>query len=213
MDTNVDRGTPIRTTAELEAFGVPEPKIRDKVLPALEAVHREWITATPLVLIATATPDGRCDVSPKGDPAGFIKILDDTTIAIPERPGNKRMDGFHNILANPHAGLLCLIPGRSDTLRINGTAQVVRDAPFLSDMVIKRHEPKLALVIDVEEVFFHCPKAFRRSKTWSPETWDSEAARPYAEIALDLWRKGEDREAVMARYQDGKYDEGLYSAT
>lgn len=211
METQLDRGTPIRTTAELEAFGVPEPKIRDKVLPALEDVHKEWLGATSLVLIATATPDGRCDVSPKGDPAGFIKVLDDRTIAIPERPGNKRMDGFHNILANPHAGLLCLIPGRSDTLRINGAAQVVRDAPFLSDMVVKRHEPKLALVIDVEEVFFHCPKAFRRSKTWNPDAWDTGAARTYAEIALDLWRKGEDRQEVLSRYQEAAYDEGLYT--
>ena len=213
METQSDRGTPIRTTAALETFGVPEPKIRDKVLPALEEVHKEWLAATSLILIATASPDGRCDVSPKGDPAGFIKILVDTTIAIPERPGNKRMDGFHNILANPHAGLLCLIPGRSDTLRVNGKAQIVRDAPFLSDMVVKRHEPKLALVIDVEEVFFHCPKAFRRSNTWSPDAWDTGSARPYAEIALDLWRKGEDRDEVKARYQESSYDEGLYTPT
>ena len=158
--------TPVTTAEQLEAFGIPAPMNRDKVLDVLEDVHREWIAATTLVFVATSSADGRCDVSPKGDPAGFVRVLGPTRLAIPERPGNLRMDGFHNILENPHVGLVCLIPGRGDTLRINGRARLITELPDFDDMVIKGHRPSLALLVDVEEVFFHCPKAFRRSRTW-----------------------------------------------
>ena len=99
-------------------------------------------------------------------------VLDDTTIAIPERPGNRRADGFHNILTNPHVGLIYLVPGRGDTLRINGRARLVRDAPFFDDMVVKGHRPVLALVVEIEQVFYHCSKAFLRSKLWDPASWE-----------------------------------------
>jgi uncharacterized protein len=212
MSVQTAWGTPVRTVEELEAFGVPTPAVRDKVLTELQEIHREWLAATPLIFLATASADGRCDVSPKGDPAGFVQVLDATTIAIPERAGNNRMDGFHNLLSNPHVGLLCVIPGRSDTLRINGVATLVRDAPFLADMTVKRHTPSLALVVEVEEVFFHCPKAFRRANVWEPTTWDPDAVRSYAELALMLWRRGEPRETVLAQYEETRYDEGLYPA-
>ncbi len=207
-----DRGTPIRTLAELESFGVPKPADRDKVLTELQDVHREWIAATPLIFVATASEDGRCDVSPKGDPAGFIQVLDPTTLAIPERAGNHRMDGFRNLLSNPSVGIICVIPGRPDTLRVNGAARLVRDAPFLPQMTVERHTPSLALLVTVEEVFFHCPKAFRRARAWRPSTWNPQAVRPYAEVAMALWRKGESRESVLAHYRDKVYDEGLYPA-
>ncbi|MGZ0151806.1 MSMEG_1061 family FMN-dependent PPOX-type flavoprotein [Kribbella sp. WER1] len=160
----------LHTVEDLERFGTPDPIVRDKIEPRLYDLHREWIGGTPLVFVATASLDGRCDVSPKGDPPGFVKVLDDTTLAIPERSGNRRMDGFRNILENPHAGLVLLIPGRPETLRVNGRARIVTEAPFFDDMIVRSHRPRLALVVDVEEVFFHCPKAFARSKTWKPDT-------------------------------------------
>ncbi len=115
----------------------------------------------------------RIGCRPKGDPpAGFALVLDDTTIVLPERPGNRRADGFRNILRNPRVGLVFVIPGRGDTLRINGRATIVRNAPFFDDLVVKGHRPALAVVVDVEEVFFHCSKAFLRSKTWNPRHLD-----------------------------------------
>ena len=139
----------------------------------LHELDREWLAASPFCLVATSDAEGRCDVSPKGDPAGQLAyVLDDITIAIAERPGNRRVDGYHNILANPHVGLLFMIPGRGDTLRINGRARLVTDAPFFDDMIVKGHRPILALVVEIEEIFHHCAKAFLRSQLWRPETWN-----------------------------------------
>jgi PPOX class probable FMN-dependent enzyme len=207
--------TPITTVQELEAFGVPAPMARDKVLDVLEDVHREWIAAATLVFVASSSADGRCDVSPKGDPAGLVRVLGPTRLAIPERPGNRRMDGFHNILQNPHVGLILVIPGRCDTLRINGRAQLITDLPEFDDLMVKGdlvvqgHRPSLALLVDVEEVFFHCPKAFRRSRTWDPETWRPTSAPPYADIALALWRKGQPEDEVRRHYAK---NEELYAS-
>jgi PPOX class probable FMN-dependent enzyme len=202
--------TPVTTVEELETFGVPAPMIRDKVLDTLQDVHREWLEASTLVFVATSSLDGRCDVSPKGDPPGFVRVLGPTRLAIPERPGNRRLDGFHNILQNPHVGLVCLIPGRGDTLRVNGRAQLVSDLPDLDSITVQGHRPSLALLIDVEEVFFHCPKAFRRSRTWQPETWQPTAARPYPDIALALWRKGQSEDDVPRHHATTVDNEDLY---
>jgi PPOX class probable FMN-dependent enzyme len=208
--TDVDAMRPVRTVEELEVCGVPQPMNRDKVLTELEEVHREWLAATPLAFAATSSADGRCDVSPRGDPPGFIKVLDSRTLLIAERPGNRRMDGFHNLLSNPHVGILCVIPGRGDTMRVNGKATIVRDPPEVESLVVQGHRPMLALVVEVEEVFFHCPKAFRRARAWDPAHWAPDAARSYAEVAMALWRKDEPREAVLAHYDENVYDEGLY---
>jgi PPOX class probable FMN-dependent enzyme len=162
--------------------------------------------------VGTASPDGRCDVSPKGDPPGFVKVLDEWTLAIPERAGNRRMDGHHNLLENPHVGLLLVIPGRADTLRINGSARLVTDGPFFRDMVVRGHRPSLALVVDVEEVFFHCPKAFVRAHAWQPDRWHPEAARSYGHIAKALWRRGEDLEQIEARLTPEAIEAQLYPA-
>lgn len=210
MLEKIDIGTKISTVDELEEFGAPTPMIRDKVLDALQDVHVEWLAATPLVFVATAASDGRCDVSPKGDPPGFVQVLDAHTIALPERPGNRRMDGYHNVLSNPHVGLICVIPGRGDTMRVNGRATLVRDAPFMADMRIGGHAPSLALVVKIEEVFFHCTKAFRRAKAWDHLTWNPDAAPPPAEVALSLWRKGQPRDEVVAYYERHVSHEDLY---
>lgn len=202
--------SPVDTIEELESFGVPTAIVRDKVLDALQDVHREWLEASTLVFVATSSLDGRCDVSPKGDSPGFVRVLSPTRLAIPERAGNRRLDGFHNILQNPHVGLICVIPGRGDTLRVNGRAQLVRDLPDLDSMTVKGHRPSLVLLVDVEEVFFHCPKAFRRSRTWQPETWRPTAARPYPDIALALWRRGQPEDEVRRHYATEVEHEDLY---
>lgn len=129
-----------------------------------------WLAASPFCLVATANAEGNCDVSPKGDPPGFTLVLDDSTVAIPERIGNRRADGFHNILRNPHVGLIYLIPGRNDTLRINGRATLIRDAPWFDQLIVKGHRPQLAVVVAIDTIFFHCAKAFMRSALWQPET-------------------------------------------
>jgi PPOX class probable FMN-dependent enzyme len=200
----------VETRAELERYGVPEPVNRDKVETRLADVHREWIAACPFVLVATSGADGTCDVSPKGDPPGFVRVLDDTTIALPERSGNRRMDGFHNLLENPQVGLILLIPGRPETLRINGSARIVTDGPFFDEMVVRSHRPPLALLVGVEEIFFHCPKAFARARLWNPESWDASAVRPYAEIAKALWRRGETLESIAARTAPDVVEAQLY---
>jgi PPOX class probable FMN-dependent enzyme len=200
----------ITTEAELRALlGEPLPKIATKERPALDECDRAWLAASPFCLVATSGAGGSCDVSPKGDPPGFTVVLDDRTIALPERAGNRRADGYRNILANPHVGLIYLLPGRGDTLRINGRARLVRDAGLLDRMVVKGHRPVLALVVDIEEVFFHCAKAFLRSALWDPATWQPDAAPPRPLIAQRQERAGE-LLADLERYYGEQYAAGLY---
>ena len=178
---------PVSSEAELrDLLGEPAARSVTKERPRLHQRDREWLAASPFCLIATADAGGRCDVSPKGDPPGFTYIIDDRTIAIPDRPGNRRADGFRNVLANPYAGTIYLVPGRTETLRINGRARLLRDAPFFDEMIVKGNRPRLALVIDIETVFFHCAKAFMRSKLWRPETWHPDVLPPHATIVKDV---------------------------
>ena len=204
-----DRGTPITTIEQLEAVvGVPTQRVADKVRRQLHELDREWLAAASLVFIATSDADGNLDVSPKGDPAGFVKVLDDAAIAIPDRPGNRRVDGFRNVLRDPHIGLVFLVPGRGDTLRINGRASVVQDAPFFDDMVVRGNRPDLALVVDIDEVFFHCSKAFLRSKAWDPSAWESPVPRR-AVIAKAIERPDDSLEELDVYYGPG-YAEKIY---
>ena len=162
-----------------DLLGTPHERAANKGRPALLDVDRDWLAASPFCVMATSDAEGNCDASPKGDPPGqLVHVIDDTTIAIAERPGNKRADGYKNILVNPHVGLNFLIPGRGDTLRINGRARLVSDAPFFDEMVVKGHRPLLAVVVEIDDIFFHCAKAFLRSGLWKPETWDPEAKVP-----------------------------------
>lgn len=195
----------------VELLGEPAQRARDKVRHALLDVDRDWLAASPFCVLATADAEGRCDVSPKGDPAGsLVHVLDETTIAIAERPGNRRADGYRNVLANPHVGIEFVIPGRGDTLRVNGRARLVREAAFLDELVVRGHRPLLALVVDVEEVFFHCSKAFLRSRLWEPESWDPEARVPRrAVVAAEVEPSGRSV-AELDEYYGPGYAEGLY---
>ena len=192
-------------------LGEPGARARDKVRAALTDLDRDWLAASPFCVLATAAADGSCDASPKGDPAGLlVHVLDDRTIALAERPGNRRADGYHNIVENPQVGLLFLIPGRGDTLRINGRARLVSDAPFFDAMVVKGHRPVLAVVVEVDEVFHHCQKAFLRSRLWEPESWDPEGTVPRrAVIARELEPSGRTLEE-LDEYYGPQYREGLY---
>jgi PPOX class probable FMN-dependent enzyme len=193
-------------------LGEPGERAATKARPALLDVDRAWLAASPFCVMATAGADGRCDASPKGDPAGkLVHVVDDRTIALAERPGNRRADGYRNILANPHVGLDFLIPGRGDTLRINGRARLVSDAPFFDEMVVKGHRPVLAVVVEIEELFFHCAKAFLRSGLWKPETWDPEGLVPRrALVAAEVEPAGMTVEQLDDYYRPENYAKGLY---
>lgn len=204
--------TEITDDATLTALlGLPTDAARDKERAALTDVDRDWLAASPFCMVATADGQGRCDVSPKGDPAGrLVHVLDDTTIAIAERPGNRRADGYRNIIANPQVGLNFLIPGRGDTLRINGRARLVSEAPFFDAMIVKDHRPLLAVVVDIETVFFHCAKAFLRSRLWQPETWDPEALVPRRAVLAQRLERPDDSLEVLDAHYGPSYEDRLY---
>jgi len=204
--------TPIETVAELEALiGLPGERAANKGRTALLDVDRAWLAASPFCVLATSDAAGRCDASPKGDPAGLlVHVLDEGTIALAERPGNRRADGFRNVLANPHVGLLFLIPGRGDTLRINGRARLVSDADFFDELTVRGRRPLLAMVVEIEEVFFHCSKAFLRSRLWQPESWDPEATVPRRAVITHEVEPDGRSVAELDAYYGPTYAEGLY---
>ncbi len=177
----------ITSEAELrELLGDPAPAAWAKERDHLHELDRQWLAASRFCLVATSGADGSCDVSPRGDEPGFALVLSDTTIALPERAGNRRGDGYANLLENGHVGLLFMIPGRTDTLRINGRAVLVRDGPFFERMAVDGRRPVLAAVVEVEEVFYHCTKAFHRSGLWQAARWDRGAAPSRNEVAQAL---------------------------
>jgi len=162
----------VTTEAELRAIlGTPGPRAVAKERPTVDAHCRAFIALSPFVLVATSDKDGRCDVSPKGDAPGFVQVLDDHRLVIPDRPGNRRLDGMRNLLTNPRVGLIFLVPGRQETLRVNGRACITRDPALLELCIAQGKTPALAIGVEVEECFMHCAKAFLRSRLWSRDTW------------------------------------------
>jgi uncharacterized protein len=160
----------IRDEAELrEAIGHPAEVVLSKIAGRLTPLTRTLIEASPFLCIATSSPDGRCDVSPRGDPAGFVRILDDSTLLIPDRPGNRIADTLRNILANPHLALLFLIPGVGDTFRVNGRASVIDDQELLAGSAVDGRVPRLGILVEIEEAYTQCSKALIRSDLWNPE--------------------------------------------
>ena len=152
-------------------MGEAAPHVLAKILDRLDEVCQAFIAQSPFVVIASASAEGHLDVSPKGDPAGFVHVLDDKHLAIPDRPGNRRADTFRNVLENPQLGLIFIIPGKTETLRVSGEARIVRDHTVREAMAVKGRIPECALVVYVERAFIHCPKCMLRSKLWQPEAW------------------------------------------
>lgn len=134
----------------------------------LDRHARDFVARSPFICVGTQSPDGLADVSPRGDPCGFVKVLDDKTLLIPDRPGNNRLDSLTNILANPVVGLLFIVPGFDDTMRVNGRARITRDPDLLAMLAVKDRIPTVAIVVAIDELFIHCAKAFRRSRLWDP---------------------------------------------
>jgi PPOX class probable FMN-dependent enzyme len=152
-------------------IGEPTAPVAAKVLDHIDQVSREIIEKSPFIVLASASADGFPDISPKGDPAGFARVLSEKLLAIPDRPGNKRVDTFTNILQNPYLAVLFVIPGKGETLRVTGTCRIVRDQALRESLAVGGRVPEFALVIHVERVLIHCPKCVLRSKLWQPEEW------------------------------------------
>jgi uncharacterized protein len=191
----------LTTIAELrEMVGSPSERAVRKQLAALDAHCRAFIEHSPFMLLGTSGLDGRCDVSPKGDRPGFVLIEDDSTVVIPDRPGNKRFDSLQNILHNPHVGLLFLIPGMDETLRVNGSAELVQDEDLLPRLAIDGKVPVLAIVVHVDEAFLHCGRSSLRAQVWDPTRVFSRAELPsLARMIADQTRPAERDQAEHER--------------
>ena len=163
----------VRSEAELRMLmgGPIAPPVVEKTLRSLDRHCLTFIDRSPFVLIATSSADGRMDISPKGDAPGFVKVLDAKTLVIPDRPGNQRFDTFRNLFESSRIGLIFLIPGKRETLRIGGSAEVVRDRELLGTLAANGKVPALAIAVHVDEAFFHCAKCIIRSRLWQPEHW------------------------------------------
>ncbi|WP_226537328.1 pyridoxamine 5'-phosphate oxidase family protein [Fictibacillus halophilus] len=161
-------------------LGSPSLRGQNKVISTIDEHCREFIGKSPFLVLATSDAAGNCDSSPRGDAPGFVYVLDDQHLIIPDRPGNKRVDSMFNILENPRVGLLFLIPGMGETLRINGQATIIRDEAILEKMAVNGKAPLLGIVVKVEQCFMHCGKAFKRSGLWEPEKWGAKEELPNA---------------------------------
>lgn len=173
-----------------------------KLTDRLNELTRGFVERSPFLCIATASPEGDCDVSPRGDPAGFVRILDDRTLVIPERPGNRLADTLRNIIANPHVGLLFLLPGITDTFRVNGRAWITDDHDLLAPSEQEGSVPRLGIVVEIEEAFTQCSKAFLRSRLWDPSVFQDRASLP---------SNGEILKAIRATIEPG-FDAAAYDA-
>ena len=159
-------------------LGLPTDLVQAKKRDRLDHLTRQFVERSPFVLLATSAPDGTCDVSPRGDPPGFVRVLDDRTLLLPERPGNRLADSLRNVLGNAHVGLLFVIPGIGDTLRVNGRASLVSDEELLAASAVEGRAPRLGVLIEVDEVFTHCSKAFLRASLWDPSRYVDRSELP-----------------------------------
>ena len=204
----------VTSKQELRAmFGEPSERAVLKCHSSLDEHARAFIAASPFLMLATANVAGQCDVSPKGDAPGFVLVLDDTHLVVPDRPGNNRIDGWTNVLENPHVGMIFLVPGRGDTLRVNGRASIIRDGEILARLAAHGKLPKVALGVEVEEAYLHCPKAFLRSSLWDTSTWAEPQALPsFAQMLWDQVPSARNAASVAdyARELDTRVRDTLY---
>ena len=204
----------VTSEQELRAiFGEPSERAVLKCHSSLDEHSRAFIAASPFVLLATSNAAGQCDVSPEGDAPGFVLVLDETHLIVPDRPGNNRTDGMRNILENPHVGMIFLVPGRGDTLRVNGRASIIRDAEILARLTMQGKLPRVALGVEVEEAYLHCPKAFLRSSLWDPSTWtDPQKLPSFAQMLWDQVPTARNAASLTdyTRDLDKRVRDGLY---
>jgi uncharacterized protein len=195
-------------------FDTQTPLAAQKCQHSLDEHAQAFIRRSPFVCIGTQDLNGKADVSPRGDPVGFVKILDRHTLAIPDRPGNNRLDSLVNIIANPSVGLLFIIPGFDDTLRVNGQASLVKDPAILDAMRVNERVPKLAIIVKVNEAFMHCAKAFRRSRLWDPDHFQDRREMPsLSKIILDQTTGAPGNDAEMRKIDvelEEEYKRTLY---
>jgi PPOX class probable FMN-dependent enzyme len=199
-----------RLTSEEELrqlYGFPSERAVLKQRASLDEHGRAFIAASPFLIMGTANAAGECDVSPKGDPPGFVVVLDDRHLVVPDRPGNKRLDGLRNILANGHIALIFFVPGRNDTLRVNGRACLVRDVDLLERLAVDGKRPTTAIGVEIEEVFMHCPRALLRSVLWAAaQEGPSETVASFAKILWDQVpsaRPTDDYDEYVRKQQEG----------
>jgi uncharacterized protein len=165
---------------------LPSHRVVNKAINHIDDICRRFIAACPFVIVASRGADGRLDLSPKGDPPGFVAVLDEKTLAIPDRLGNNRLDTFENLLNHPEVGLFFVIPGNGDTLRVSGKGQIVRDGALQAKLAVNDKLPNLVLVVTVEEAFMHCPKCIVRSKLWKHDQWPDRTHVPRLAEAMVL---------------------------
>lgn len=194
----------VQSEADLRAvLGNPTPLVMRKELKALDAHARQFIERSPFLIIGTRGADGRLDVSPKGDPSGFVHVLDEQTLAIPDRPGNRRADTFTNLLADDRIALIFLIPGKQETLRVSGRAIIVRDAAVRDQLAVRDKRPDFAIIVAVEQVFFHCAKCIIRSGLWTPGAWPAVSGlATLAETLVSAARPAESVEQLQRLIDD-----------
>ena len=182
--------------------------VTDKCLDYIHEHARDFIGRSPFMLIGSQSADGHADVSPRGDPAGFVKVLDDNkTLLIPDRPGNNRIDTLTNIVSNPRVGLIFIIPGFDETMRVNGEARLTRDPDLLKPMAVKGRVPKIAIAVRVDEVYIHCAKAIRRAKLWeATEHQDRDTFPTMAKVMLDHTYGAPEDPEVMKQIDDNMDD-------
>ncbi|EPX77292.1 MSMEG_1061 family FMN-dependent PPOX-type flavoprotein [Litoreibacter arenae] len=174
VDEEIESVARLRELLPTEGFTNTFLKVTDQ----LNDVARKFIASAPFIVVATKASDGLIDVSPKGDPAGFVEVYDDKTLIIPDRLGNHRVDGFQNILEDPNVAILFIVPGHGDTLRIAGKARIVKDRAISKRLAVNGKEPLLAMVVEVQEAFMHCSKSFIRSRMWHPDFWPERKTAP-----------------------------------
>lgn len=194
-----------------ELLGYPSEIVQSKAIQQLDAHCRNFISMSPLLFLSTANNQGFCDVSPRGDTPGSVLVLDEQHLVIPERPGNRRIDSLKNILSNPRVGIIFIIPGLEETLRVNGKASIVRDDHILEQLIIHDKKPSLAIGVEVEECFIHCAKAFKRSSLWEPASWIGLEKLPKVSTILkDHINSSKFTEEVIQKGLIESYEKRLY---
>ncbi|MFJ8530480.1 pyridoxamine 5'-phosphate oxidase family protein [Bacillus sp. NPDC094106] len=201
----------ISTEDELRLIlGYPSERAVKKVIPSLDHHCRDFLSKSPFLIMSTSDKFGHCDASPRGDAPGFVYVLNENQIVIPERPGNRRVDSILNILSNPRVGLIFFIPGLGESLRINGRAAITKDLEILAEMQVNGRSPLLGIVVEVEECFIHCAKAFIRSELWNPDSWMEKEELPSAAKMLTDHAKINSTEEEVARSLEESYTKRLY---